>query len=87
MRFLYSLPLLVGAAFSVPSPEKLQERAIGSLASWLASENTYALQGVLANIGSSGSKAAGASAGVVVASPSKNDPNCEIVITLLSTRP
>lgn len=77
MRLLYSLPLLFGAAFSLPSPESIQERATGSLASWLTSENTYALQGVLANIGASGSKASGASAGVVVASPSKTDPNCE----------
>ncbi|TIA56047.1 extracellular glucoamylase protein [Aureobasidium pullulans] len=75
MRLLYSLPLLFGAAFSLPSPESIQERATGSLASWLTSENTYALQGVLANIGASGSKASGASAGVVVASPSKTDPN------------
>ncbi|CAD0040171.1 unnamed protein product [Aureobasidium pullulans] len=60
MRLLYSLPLLFGAAFSLPSPESIQERATGSLASWLTSENTYALQGVLANIGASGSKASGA---------------------------
>ena len=77
MRFLSALPVLLGAAFAFPSPENIQERATGSLASWLSSENTVALQGVLANIGASGSKASGASAGVVVASPSKSDPNCE----------
>lgn len=77
MRFLSTLPVLLGAAFALPSPEKIQERATGSLASWLSSENTVALQGVLNNIGASGSKASGASAGVVIASPSKSDPNCE----------
>lgn len=77
MRFVSTLPVLLGAAFALPSPENIQERATGSLASWLASENTVALQGVLNNIGASGSKASGASAGVVIASPSKSDPNCE----------
>jgi hypothetical protein len=82
MRFLSALPVLLGAAFALPSPENIQERATGSLASWLSSENTVALQGVLANIGASGSKASGASAGVVVASPSKSDPNCKRLVTL-----
>jgi hypothetical protein len=77
MRFLSALPVLLGAVFALPSPENIQERATGSLASWLSSENTVALQGVLANIGASGSKASGASAGVVVASPSKTNPNCK----------
>ncbi|KAG9828207.1 hypothetical protein KCU98_g14645, partial [Aureobasidium melanogenum] len=75
MRFLSTLPVLLGAALAFPSPENMQERATGSLASWLSSENTVALQGVLDNIGASGSKASGASAGVVVASPSKSNPD------------
>ncbi|KAH0037358.1 extracellular glucoamylase protein, partial [Aureobasidium melanogenum] len=75
MRFLSTLPVLLGAALAFPSPENIQERATGSLASWLSSENTVALQGVLNNIGASGSKASGASAGVVVASPSKSNPD------------
>lgn len=55
--------------------EAIQPRATGALASWLASEGSVALQGVLDNIGASGSKAAGADAGVVVASPSKTNPD------------
>jgi Mn2+/Fe2+ NRAMP family transporter len=82
MRFLSALAVLLGAAFALPSPENIQERATGSLASWLSSENTVALQGVLANIGASGSKASGASAGVVVASPSKTNPNCKRSVPL-----
>lgn len=77
MRFFPALLMLLGASFALSSPENIQERATGSLSSWLSSENTVALQGVLNNIGASGSKASGASAGVVVASPSKSNPDCE----------
>jgi glucoamylase len=58
------------------SPVHNEPRATGSLSSWLAFENGVALQGILNNIGSSGSKAAGAKAGIIVASPSKSDPDC-----------
>lgn len=54
-----------------------EERATGSLSSFIASESPIALQGVLNNIGSTGSKVPGAAAGLVVASPSKSDPNCK----------
>lgn len=36
-----------------------------------------ALKGILKNIGADGSAVSGASAGIVVASPSKSDPDCE----------
>ncbi|PBK75115.1 glucoamylase [Armillaria solidipes] len=42
---------------------------------YVASESPIAKAGVLANIGPSGSKSAGAKAGVVIASPSTSDPN------------
>lgn len=51
-------------------------RASGSLDSWLATETPIALQGVLDNIGSSGAFTEGADGGIVLASPSKADPNC-----------
>jgi len=54
-----------------------EERATGSLDDFIASEGPIALQGVLNNIGSSGSKVAGAAPGLVVASPSKSNPDCE----------
>lgn len=47
-----------------------------SLESWLDAEKERALQSILDNIGSNGSYAFQAYPGVVVASPSKNDPNC-----------
>ncbi|EME79485.1 glycoside hydrolase family 15 carbohydrate-binding module family 20 protein [Pseudocercospora fijiensis CIRAD86] len=56
-------------------PEALGPRATGTLESWLAAEGPIALQGILNNIGSSGSKVSGASAGIIVASPSKSNPD------------
>ena len=53
----------------------LHERATGSLDSFIAAESPIALQGVLNNIGASGSKAPGASSGIVIASPSTANPN------------
>lgn len=53
-------------------------RASGSLDSWLATETPIALQGVLNNIGSSGAFTEGADEGIVLASPSKADPNCTL---------
>lgn len=53
------------------------ERATGSLDSFIASESPIALQGVLNNIGPAGSKAVGVDSGLVVASPSKMDPDCK----------
>lgn len=49
-----------------------------SLASFIVSESAVALQGVLDNIGSEGAKASGAGAGLITASPSRADPNCEL---------
>lgn len=46
------------------------------LDAWIAKESSYALQALLANIGAEGAKAKGAVAGIVVASPSKKDPDC-----------
>ncbi len=47
-----------------------------SLDAWLTAQEPIALKGVLANIGSGGSKASGAADGIIVASPSKSDPDC-----------
>ncbi|MCJ1313258.1 hypothetical protein MMC25_006935 [Agyrium rufum] len=53
----------------------LQARATGALSAYIAAQSPVALQGVLNNIGPSGSKAPGAAAGIVVASPSTSNPN------------
>lgn len=47
-------------------------------------QRAISLQGVLNNIGPDGSKASGAGAGVIIASPSTDNPNCENSSTLTS---
>lgn len=69
MHLLFNILPLVGLALASASPHP------SSLSSWLASESPIALQGILDNIGSSGSRVAGANPGVVVASPSQTSPN------------
>jgi hypothetical protein len=46
------------------------------LDAFIAREREIALQGALDNIGPNGAKVPGAHAGLVVASPSKVNPNC-----------
>lgn len=53
---------------------QLLKRAVND---FIATEEPYALQQLLCNIGSTGCKAQGAASGIVVASPSKSDPDCK----------
>ena len=59
---------------------RLDNRAPGFLESFIASESPIALQGVLDNIGDTGSKAPGARPGITIASPSTSNPNCMLLI-------
>ncbi|KAK4498647.1 hypothetical protein PRZ48_009157 [Zasmidium cellare] len=70
-----SLLPLAATALALPAQDVLEPRATGSLDSWLAAESPVALQGILANIGGNGAKVAGAKSGIVVASPSKSNPD------------
>lgn len=67
---------LAHSAFAAPRPVDLHSRAT-TLSSWFATEVSYAWDGVFNNIGANGGKAQGASSGVVIASPSQSNPNCE----------
>lgn len=49
-----------------------------ALAGFIASETPIALQGILDNIGPDGKKVAGAGSGLVIASPSKVQPDCKL---------
>jgi glucoamylase len=74
---LYALGFLQ-IAIAWPSVEPLAARASPDpLDSWLATETSTALQGVLDNIGSGGANTAGVSSGFVIASPSKSNPDCK----------
>lgn len=69
---------LVHPVLARPEPFRLKPRVTGSLDSFIASESTIAYNGVLANIGASGSKVSGAGSGLVIAGPSKSNPDCEL---------
>ncbi|KAJ5684876.1 uncharacterized protein N7477_001221 [Penicillium maclennaniae] len=60
---------------AVLATPQLEARATGSLDTWLASETTVARQGILDNIGASGAYAASAKPGIVIASPSLDNPD------------
>lgn len=75
MHLLPHSLFLISLVHAQPAQEQLQARATGSLTSWLASESPVALQGILNNIGASGSLVSGASPGIVVASPSTANPD------------
>ena len=65
---------------AVLAAPQLAARATSSLDTWLASETTVARQGILDNIGAGGAYAASAKAGIVIASPSTDSPDCKSVI-------
>lgn len=83
MHALSSLLLLgaytVQAVFGRPDISARREADIlkRDIDSFIATERPYALKRVLCNIGPNGCAAAGAAAGVVVASPSKSNPDCK----------
>ncbi|PQE17371.1 glucoamylase precursor protein [Rutstroemia sp. NJR-2017a BVV2] len=68
---LLSLVGCLAQADAVPDTTLTVER-------YLSNESPIALQGVLNNIGSNGAKALEASPGIVIASPSTVDPNCDL---------
>ena len=74
-KYFVGLSPLLGVYYpAFAAPANLSPR---DLDSFVTSERAIALDGVLANIGPDGSKAPGAAAGYVVASPSKTDPPCK----------
>ena len=76
MQFLTSALLLGSVAFhSVASrPSLAQGNDLSNFVGW---ESNIALQKLLCNIGSDGCEAKKAKPGVVLASPSTEDPNCK----------
>ncbi|OAX80029.1 hypothetical protein ACJ72_05648 [Emergomyces africanus] len=66
---------LFWAVLAAPQDVCRAPRATGSLDAWIAKESPYALQALLSNIGAEGKRVEGAAAGIVVASPSKSEPD------------
>ncbi|KAI3323679.1 carbohydrate-binding module family 20 protein [Xylariaceae sp. AK1471] len=82
MYGLTSLLLLGSYAFQSvlgrPDVSRVREEGVllkRAVSDFIATEEPYALQELLCNIGSTGCNAAGVASGIVVASPSKSDPD------------
>lgn len=69
----------IANASSLPRPNDLE--------TFVQKERAISLQGVLNNIGPHGSRAPGAGAGVIIASPSTVNPNCEFANNILDQVP
>ncbi|XHG01109.1 hypothetical protein AWENTII_004511 [Aspergillus wentii] len=74
MMMLQFLVATLGVV-SVLGADQVTLQAENLLDSWLEAETSYALDGILNNIGADGAKAIGGNAGIVIASPSKNSPD------------
>ncbi|CAO2649242.1 Nn.00g066270.m01.CDS01 [Neocucurbitaria sp. VM-36] len=72
LRALPAIALLLGTN-AVPVADHQKRQA--SIDDFIASQADVSIKGVLANIGTDGSKAQGVPAGIVIASPSRSDPD------------
>lgn len=69
--------LLLSGARGSPVNELTKKPRQASLDSFISSQADISLKGITANIGPNGAKASGVPAGIVLASPSRQNPNCE----------
>ena len=75
-NYLLSLNILAGAV--VASPRFPIFRRQADVDAFIEKQTPIAKQGVLDNIGADGERVEGAAAGIVVASPSKENPDCTL---------
>lgn len=75
---LQAIPAALLVASAAGSPVNEQRTRQASLDSFVKSQTDISIKGVLANIGTDGSKAQGVPAGIVLASPSRSNPDCNI---------
>jgi len=74
LRALPAALLFTGAQ---ASPLGDLESRQATIDAFIQSQTTVSINGVLANIGGGGNKAPGVPAGILVASPSRTNPDCE----------
>lgn len=67
--------LLIGSALATPTGTISKRQ--NDIEAYIKKQRPASLKGVLSNIGPDGEGAQGAAAGIVVASPSKSDPDCK----------
>lgn len=77
--------LLLSGARGSPVSELAKKPRQTSLDDFVKNQADISIKGVLANIGGGGSKAQGVSAGIVVASPSKSNPDCKYSCPIYGT--
>jgi glucoamylase len=82
--------LMLQAVFGLP-PTRVREREAEilkrSVDTFIATESPIALRDLLCNIGSAGACVSGAASGLVIASPDRTNPDCEIIsFALLNLR-
>ncbi|OBT51822.1 hypothetical protein VE04_06976 [Pseudogymnoascus sp. 24MN13] len=76
LKTVIAVEFLASSVFATPAlRHRFKRQSDSDVDSFIASEGPIAYKGVLSNIGSAGAGASGASAGIVVASPSKTDPD------------
>ena len=76
-NLLAQVPLLNALAL-------VQQRQTGTLDNFTATELPIALQGILNNIGPAGILVPGAAPGLVIASPTQNNPDCTYHYSIIS---
>jgi glucoamylase len=76
MSLLKSSLVLIAATGAVAFPSFPVHRRQSSLDAFIETETPIAKQGILNNIGAEGILVEGAAAGTIVASPSKDNPDC-----------
>ncbi|PLB55671.1 putative glucoamylase precursor [Aspergillus steynii IBT 23096] len=80
-KSLISLNILAGAVVAFPHAPIPKRQA--DIDAFLEKQTPIAKQGVLDNIGADGERVEGAAAGIVVASPSKEDPDCLTMLAVV----
>jgi glucoamylase len=69
-----SVACLLESALSTPLEHTKRQASIDD---FIQNQVAVSINGILANIGPDGTKAPGASAGILIASPSRSDPDCK----------
>lgn len=75
-KTIKTVAVLVAAFLGAINAEPVGRQQCKDLEKFINKQDKISIAGVLANIGTDGSKAEGVPAGIVVASPSKSDPDC-----------
>lgn len=79
MLFKTFFPVALLLSGTQATPTVNHQKRQSSLDTFIKAQADISIKGVLANIGTDGSKAKGVPAGIVVASPSRTNPDCKYI--------